>query len=391
MASTIPLTDIRIRTLKQDPDKPKKRLYGDGGGLYLIHHKGGSKSWIYRYRKQGRQFDVNLGGYPAITLANARNLASVARSAKAMGNDIRSSLYPPKSKSFKEVCDLFLIDKKSENPSPVVLKEWIRLIDVVSEPLHNIEVQNLTTEDFVGVLRPIWHKTPVAAKKAQQRLERILNYATANNWRDGPNPAAWKANLQDVLPRQKHVPKHHPALSEHETQILTAWLRKKGGSSDKVLEFLVLTVCRSGEVLNAQIEEFDLENAVWTIPSNRMKNRKDHQVPLSDRALAIVKDAIGDRSSGFVFPGSIPGRPFANTTLSKRLKALGPANANSTLHGFRSVFRDWAEERDTSAWRIAEHALSHTVGGPLERAYRRKTSLDDRRKLMQDWADFCSG
>jgi len=238
------------------------------------------------------------------------------------------------------------------------------------------------------VLTPIWHDKAETASRLRGRIERVLDFARAKGWRQGENPALWRGHLKSVLPaRQKLQRGHHAAMPYRDVPAFVERLQGVEAMAARGLEFLVLTVGRSGEVLEARWSEFDLDAAVWTVPAERMKAGKEHRVPLSDRALAIVKDLRETRISDFVFPGHKKGRPLSNMAfhmLMRRMKVDA-----YTPHGFRSAFRDWVGDETSFAREVAEAALAHEVGNRVELAYRRSDALEKRRKLMAAWANYC--
>jgi integrase len=387
------LTDVEIRALKPNAIAPKKRLISDGGGLYLSMTKSGTKSWVFRYRHDGRQKDVGLGGYPTVSLKLARETAQTCRTAQLNGDDVLHALRPPKPDlvTFKEAFEQFMIDKRAEKPSPIVLQEWIHLQESVSRPLHSKDIATITSSDLIKVLRPKWTTTPVSAKKAQQRLERFFRWSKANKLRTGPNPAAWRENLEDALPKQKHTVKHHAAMPYGDVPDFMAWLITQSRPCGAALQLLVLTGCRTSEILKAPIEEFDLQQRLWTIDASRMKNRQPHTVPLSDQAYRIVRMAARGRQSGLLFESGKPGKPFSLNTLPKCLRDFGLTSEQATVHGFRSSFRDWAGDATITPREVAEAALSHQIGSSVERTYRRGTAIEKRKVLMQEWANYCFG
>jgi len=389
MSAQHKLTNIQVRNLKPDEHNPKKRLISDGGGLYLSMSKSGSKSWIFRYRTSSGQRDLGLGGYPATTLALARKKAQICREARASGEDPTLALKPAPTMTFKAVMDKFMIDKRAEQPSEIVLKEWVRLHEVIARPIHDTEIAEVTVDDIIRILRPTWFSTPVATKTAQQRLERIFRWAKANRLRTGPNPAAWKENLEDALPVQNHQPKHHPALDFRQLPAFIVWLREQNTDRTLALELLILTGSRTSEVRKAEISEFMLDDAIWKIPGERMKNGKEHVVPLSARALEIVTQATRRRTSGYLFASNLKHGMLPMNAITDCLPKYGLSSSEATVHGFRSTFRDWAGDTTDYSREVAEAALSHQIGSTVERSYRRNTALEKRRNLMNDWADFC--
>jgi integrase len=257
--------------------------------------------------------------------------------------------------------------------------------------IANLPVSSVDTGHVTAALEPIWIKKPETASRLRGRIEAVLDYATTHGWRRGPNPAAWKGHLQHVFPSRTKVRKieHHAALPWREVDTFLALLRMEPGLSSLALQFAILTATRTGEVIGARWSEIDIECAVWTIPPERMKAGKEHRVPLSDAAMAIVHETEKLREAegghGFVFPGGRRARPLSNMALLMTLRRMG--RGDLTVHGFRSTFRDWAAEAGQPA-DIAEAALAHVPGSKSVQAYQRGDLLDRRRKLMQEWAQF---
>jgi integrase len=255
-------------------------------------------------------------------------------------------------------------------------------------PIRQTRVSEVETGDVLGVLKHLWQSRPETASRLRGRIERVLDYAKAHGWRTGENPALWRGHLQNVLPaRQKLTRGHHAAMPYRDVPGLMGELRGKRAMAARALEFLILTAARAGEVFGATWDELDLEKGLWTIPGNRMKAGKEHRVPLSERALAVVSDLNEARVSDYVFPGQKPGRPLSSMAfdmLMRRMKVDA-----YTAHGFRSAFRDWAGDCTSFPREVAEAALAHKVGDSVELAYRRGDALEKRRALMQAWADHC--
>jgi integrase len=240
-------------------------------------------------------------------------------------------------------------------------------------------------------LEPIWQAKPETASRVRGRIEAVLDWAKARGYRNGENPAQWRGHLDNLLPARSKVRKveHHPALPYAEIGDFIAALRGQEGVGARALEFLILTATRTGEVIGARWEEFDLEKKVWTVPGVRMKAGKDHRVPLSDPALAIVEELKAERVNDhpFVFPGGRSGKPLSNMAMLQLLRRMG--RGDLTAHGFRSSFRDWAAECTHFPTEVAEMALAHTVGDKVEAAYRRGDLVEKRRELMEAWARYC--
>jgi integrase len=237
------------------------------------------------------------------------------------------------------------------------------------------------------VLKPIWHKTPETAKRIRGRIEKVLDWAKVHGHRGGENPARWQGNLENALPSisKIRVVKHHPALPYHEIEAFIKRLRERKGTAAVALEFLILTSARSGEVRGARWQEFDLKKREWIIPAERMKARKEHRVPLSDRAVEILTGIPKGQGDEIVFKAA-QGGVLSDMTLGAVLKRM---EVPVTTHGFRSTFRDWAGETTAFPREVIEHALAHQLKDKAEAAYARGTLMEKRRKLMAAWAEYC--
>jgi integrase len=251
-------------------------------------------------------------------------------------------------------------------------------------------VADIDVAAVLRVLDPIWRVKPETASRIRGRIERVLDWATVRGYRKGDNPARWRESLKTQLPDRAKVQTvtHFPALPYAEIGAFMDVLRARDGIAAKALEFTILTAARTGEVIGARWDEFDLTDAIWTIPAERMKAQREHRVPLSPAALAIVA-ALNDTSeSEYVFPGGGKGRPLSNMAMLTTVKRMG--RTDLTVHGFRSSFRDWCAERTNYAREVAEGALAHTISDAVEAAYRRGDLFDKRRRLMNDWAKYCN-
>jgi integrase len=257
-------------------------------------------------------------------------------------------------------------------------------------PLRRLPVDQITTDDVLSVLKPLWNEKPETASRVRGRVERVLDAAKAQGLRNGENPARWRGHLDQLLPkRQRFTRGHHAAMNYADIPSFMSVLQARQATAASALEFAVLTAGRSGEVLGARWDEFDLERAVWTIPAPRMKAGREHRVPLSQRALMVVKAMHDSRDGDYVFPGQKPGRPLSVMALEMVLRRMNIDNV--TVHGFRSTFRDWAAECSTFPNEVCEAALAHVIANKAEAAYRRGDLFDKRRKLMEAWSLYCSG
>jgi integrase len=253
--------------------------------------------------------------------------------------------------------------------------------------LRRLPVDRITTDDVLSVLKPLWHEKPETASRLRGRIERVLDAAKAQGLRNGENPARWRGHLDQLLPKGQRLTRgHHAAMSYSEVPAFLSALQARQVTAALALEFAILTAARSGEVLGARWHEFDLDRAAWTIPATRMKAGREHRLPLSRRALKIVKAMHEARNGDFVFPGHKPGRPLSVLEMMLRRMKIDDA----TVHGFRSAFRDWAAECTNFPNEVCESALAHVIENKAEAAYRRGDLFDKRRKLMEAWGAYCA-
>ncbi len=310
---------------------------------------------------------TGLGPYPAITLSAARKLASDAREAIALGDTPeRPSAPKEEHPTFKEATEQFLSSMEGQWSNPKHRAQWrMTLGPAYCKPILNKRVHEISLDDILKVLKPHWASKPETASRLRGRIERVLSFAKVKGWRTGENPALWKGNLDAILPpRQKLSRGHMAAIPYAELPDFVQKLREANSTSALTLEFLILTASRSGEVLGAKWDEVDLHNAIWTIPASRMKTRKEHRVPLSDRALEILTELNSVRLSGFVFPGSRAGRAQSNMTLTKLLRRMGRDGDRSRD---ASAFRDWRGTRQHSHERLQKQLSRTRLAMPLSK------------------------
>jgi integrase len=316
-------------------------------------------------------------------------LASDARQHVAAGRDPLAVRAKPTSMTFADAAAALV---ESMSPSWRNAKhraQWTMTLTVYCVPIAGLAVSEIATDDVLRVLKPLWLTKPETASRLRGRIERVLDFAKARGMRSGENPARWRGHLDALLPkRQKLTRGHHKAMAFDDVPAFMGKLREREGAAPAALEFAILTAARSGEVLGARWSEMDVDGAVWTVPANRMKGTREHRVPLSSRAVEILKSMSAVRTSEFVFPGMKPEHPLSVMALEMVLRRM---KIDATVHGFRSSFRDWSGERTAFPREVAEAALAHLVGDEVERAYRRGDALDKRRGLMEAWASFCAG
>ena len=365
-----------------------------GLGLQI---RGQARSWILRVKIGDKIRDIGLGGYPGVTLAMAREAARQMRSKIAAGIDpiqerkvLNDELRAAQRKRllFVDAFRRFLEDKQSEWNNAKHRQQWENTLQTYAVPVFgNLAVDDIELAHVLEVLKPIWHKTPETAKRTRGRIEKVLDWAKVHGHRDGENPARWQGNLENALPSiaKVRVVKHHPALPYHEIGAFIKRLRERNGTAAVALEFLILTSARSGEVRGATWQEFDLKKREWVIPAERMKARKEHRVPLSDRAVEILTEIPKGQGDEIVFK-AVRGGVLSDMTLGAVLKRM---EVPVTTHGFRSTFRDWAGETTAFPREVIEHALAHQLKDKAEAAYARGTLMEKRRKLMAAWAEYC--
>ncbi len=387
------LSAVKVQGIK------KPGYYADGGNLYLRVAEGGSKGWMFRYAMHGRTRDMGLGGFPAIGLAKARELARDCRGMVAIGLDpieardekrAAASVEAAKSMTFDECAKAYIAAHETAWRNPKHRQQWTNTLNTyVSPVVGKLPVSAVDTGLVFKVIEPIWSKKPETASRVRGRIEAILDWAKVRGYRDGENPARWRGHLDHLLPAKSKVRKvvHHAALPYRKVGAFLAALRQQPSISARALAFLVLTAARTGEALGATWDEIDINAKVWTVPASRMKTGKEHRVPLSDAALTVLEQMHAIRHSDYIFPGGRDRRPLSEMALLMLLRRM--KHGDITAHGFRSTFRDWAAERTTFPREVAEAALAHAIPDAVEAAYRRGDLFEKRRKVMAAWAEFC--
>ncbi|MCC3243749.1 integrase arm-type DNA-binding domain-containing protein [Methylocystis sp. WRRC1] len=383
------LSETRIRTLS------KPGIYADGDGLFLRVRKGGSRQWFFIFRRGKTRTELGLGGYgqgtAPVSLALAREKADAIRDKLARGLDPAAERKPPRVVTFKHCMDELLAAKAAEWKNDKHRQQWEMTLREYAKPLHSLPVAEIAMGDVKACLLPHWRERPETADRLRSRIQAVIDYAIAHEWRTAGNPARWKGLLDKVLPARRKLERgHHAALAYAEVPAMMAALRQSGGVAARAVEFLTLTAARCGEARAATFAEVDTEARTWTVPAERMKAGKEHVVPLCDRALAIVEAMRQRATSQLVFGGGVDGRPISETAMTKALRLASPDKA-ATLHGMRSAFRDWAGDKTDAPRETAELCLAHTVGNRVEQAYRRSDALEKRRELMQAWSAYCEG
>ena len=380
------LNKLNAKTV-QSATKPGR--LGDGGGLYLRISPTGSKSWGFMYSRHGKRSEIGLGAYPAVSLQAARELARRYREAIADGRDpkeMRTSTAKAAPKTFADAVTAYLDGKGDEWSNRKHSQQWRTTLgpDYCASILDR-SIADIEMDAIAALLLPVWTTKSETASRLRARLEHVFAFAIVKGWRSAPNPAVWKGGLQHLLPKQRQEVRHHSALAVSHMPDFMERLAIREALAARALEFTILTVARSGEVLGARWDEFDLDAGIWSIPAERMKLRKPFRVPLPAEASALVRSLAEQRVSDYVFPGRKLDRPLSGMSM---LMVLRRIQEGVTVHGFRSSFRDWVAERVFGAGDIAEKCLAHRVGGPIEVVYRRTELLDERRELLEMWSAF---
>lgn len=385
-----------------DVTRKKLGMHLDGAGLYLQVTKRG-RSWIYRFKSpvSGKTRDMGLGGAThTYNLTRARELATEARGQVKAGVDPiearkagqeTARMEAAKAITFEDAATQFIEAQKAGWRSPKSEAQWTSSLKSHAHPIiGKLAVADIDVAAMLRVLDPIWRVKPETASRVRGRIERILDWATVRGYRQGDNPARWRESLKSQLPDRAKVQTvtHFSALPYAEIGAFMEALRAREGIAVKALEFTILTAARTGEVIGAQWPEFNLTDAVWIIPPERMKAQREHRVPLSPDALSIVQAMKEAGESEFVFPGGRKDKALSNMGMLAVLKRMD--RSDLTTHGFRSSFRDWCAEQTNYAREVAEGALAHVISDAVEAAYRRGDLFDKRRRLMDDWARFCN-
>lgn len=379
----------------------KPGRHADGGGLHLLVKESGARSWVYRFMLNGKSRDVGLGpaGQGGISLAAARDARDALRLKVKAGIDPLEERRREAAEAlaaaqaahvagitFKAVAEAYIGANEESWRNDKHRQQWKNTLATYVYPLiGELPVAEVGTAHVLQILEPIWKTKAETASRVRGRMETILDAAKARGYREGENPARWRGHIAQILPARSRLTRgHHKAMPYEVIPAFVGSLHKREAVAALALEFTILTAARTGEVIGAKWDEVDLDKATWTIPASRMKAGKEHRVPLSVRAVEILKSTQALRKE-WLFPAAKGGKMsgMAMTMLLRRMKV------DVTVHGFRSGFRDWSAECTGYAHEVAEMALAHTIENKVERAYRRGDLFDKRRRLMDDWATYC--
>lgn len=387
-----------------DPGK-----YHDGGnlGLFLRVEPNGNRFWVQRLTINGTRRELGLGSYPTIKLADARAKATENKRTVMLSRDpLEEKRKARETITFAKAMDLYLAKKDAEFGNEKHRKQWRATLDTYAVPvIGKVRVNAIETRHILRVLEPIWNEKTVTATRLRQRIEAVIAWATVAGHRTGDNPARWGGNLAELLAKPSKVADkgNHPALALSDLARWWEALAQRDGMAARALQFIAMTAARSGEVRGMTWDEVDLKAALWTIPASRMKAGKEHRVPLTKEAVALLEALPRIEGSPYVF-AAVRGGMLSDMSISavmrrmheseveaKRTGYLDPRSKRPAVpHGLRSTFRDWAAEKGFER-DMAEMALAHSVGSAVERAYRRSDMLERRRAMMEAWGRFVEG
>jgi integrase len=375
-----------------------KGRFADGGGLYLQIAKNGSRSWIFRYKQNGRERHMGLGPFATVALAEARDRAHELRRKRLNGTDpleerrlvrAEAQLAAAREMTFVECAESFISSHRAAWQNSKHRSQWENTLKTYVYPhFGTASVQNVDVTLILKALEPIWHLKPETASRVRGRIESVLDWASARGFRQGDNPARWRGHLDKLLPATTKVRKvrHHPSLPYDQLPQFLSSLRSQNSVAAKALEFLIHTAARTSEVIGARWEEVDVQKGIWTLPPERMKAKREHCVPLTSSAISVLQ-GIQQEAQGYVFSNDGGTTPLSNMALLACLRRMG--RKDITAHGFRSTFRTWVAECTSYPSDVAEAALAHMIGDKLEAAYQRGDLFEKRWALMRLWSTYC--
>ncbi len=402
-------------TAKEDEKKKTPGNHGDGGGLTLQITKAGVKSWLYRYMLDGKARWMGLGPVHSVSLAEARQKAAEARKLLVEGIDPlqardqlkrEAEMARARLMTFEQCASAYIQAHRAAWKNAKHADQWVSTIATYVNPIIGaLPVEQVDTGLVVKVLtqtddngQQFWQVKNETATRVRGRIESILGWATTSGFRTGDNPARWRGHLENLLAtisRNSRI-KNHPSLGWKEMSAFVRELRQRDGVAARAIEFAILTASRSGEARGACWSEIDFKAKVWTVPADRMKAKREHEVPLCDPAIALLKRMHKIDGTDLIFPGT-KGQALSDMSLTAVLRRMNgdqpkwvdKDGSPVTVHGFRSTFRMWAAESTNYPREVAEHALAHQLPDAVERAYQRGTQFTKRAAMMNDWAKFC--
>ncbi len=411
----MPKRSVELKALEvKRLSTPGRHAVGGVQGLYLNITDTGARSWIFRVMVNANRRHIGLGAFDDVSLAEARELAREMRKKIAFGTDPVAERQEAQAAAraerrqvlaFADAFEQYFTDKlEGELSNPKHRAQWRSTLTTYAYPvIGETPVEQITVEDVLAVLKPIWTTKTETATRVRQRIERVLDWCAAMGHRTGANPAFWKGSLQQMLPSPNKVKNvvNHPAVAIDEVNSWFSILKTRDGTAARALVFLALNASRSQEIRKAQWDEILFDTAIWQIPGEHMKMKAPHRVPLSARAVQVLRETPRFAGSSLIFPSPNRGE-MSDATLSAVMKRMHKAEVDAgrkgfldpvskrpaVPHGLRSTFRDWVAERTDHPREMAEIALAHEMGNDVERAYRRGDMLEKRRQMMEDWANF---
>ena len=390
---------------KQIENLTTSGTYEDGEGLRMVVKPTGKKYWVLRYQLAGKRREMGLGGFPTITLKKAREAAAehrkllsqeidplVSRDAERKASRVAEEARQARAISFRTVAEDYIAAHKAGWKNAKHIQQWLNTLTTYAFPvIGDTPTEEVTTEQILRILTPIWHTKPETASRVRNRMEMVLDAAKARRLRDGENPARWRGHLDKLLPPRSKVKAvvHHPALPWRELPGFISRIKDRNEPSYRAMLLTILTACRTNECLAATWDEIDLKNAVWKIPAHRMKAGKEHRIPLSQAACDVLRSLIKIKDNPYVFPSTQKGKHLSNMAMLMGLRYL--ERGDLTIHGFRSTFRDWSAEATSYPREVCEQALAHNRQDKAEAAYFRTDLFEKRRAMMEEWAEYgCS-
>jgi integrase len=408
------MSAIEVRNLAH-PSGKGNALFAVGGvsGLYMQITPSGGRSWILRTTVGKARRDIGLGGFPTVTLAQARDKAREARDKIERGVDPVAERQAAKAAliaaagrglSFEKATESYLKAKLDAFKNAKHRQQWENTLAQYAQPvLGKMMVQDIDVRDVLRVLQPLWHDKTETASRLRGRIESVLSWATVAGHRKGDNPARWTGNLKELLPAPSKVAKegNQPALTLEDAPRWFAALKTRDGMGARALEFLALTAARSQEIRGATWDEIDLDKALWIVPAARMKMAREHRVPLTADAVALLKALPRLQGNPLVFPAARGGE-LSDMTVSAVMRRMSETDLGdggtgftdrvskrpAVPHGLRSTFRDWVAERTNFPGEMAEVALAHKISNTVEASYRRGDMIEKRRRMMGEWGAF---
>jgi len=385
-----PLTAQTIKHLRRPGE------YADGNGLYLKVAPGLTKSWVFRYQRNGRRQKMGLGSLSDLSLKEAREELKKHRKVLRESKDpiqVRNArvrdIQVNQQWTFENCANTFVSSNQAAWKNSKHNQQWRNTLQRYAFPvLGHLPVEDIAIDHILEVLKPIWETKTETASRLRGRMERILSWSIVMGYRDHPNPAIWRGTLDQILPKPSKVAKqkHHPALPYQEIDSFYARLNEVQSVSASALRVTILNGCRISETLGATWDEIDEQTQVWIIPAGRMKGEREHRIPFSDQVAHLLE--ILPKENRWLFPSPQQGKHISDTSLRNVLKRR-LNRTDVTIHGFRTTLRDWVAEQTNYSWELGEMALAHKFHSKTEAAYQRGDMLDKRRLMMQEWADYC--